>query len=54
MKKRLAALLCVVLIAALLPACGSTADVPEASQQEAENEVSDVMPTVVNTAEYTL
>ncbi len=54
MKKRFFALLGVVLIAALLPACGSTADVPEASQQQAENEVSDVMPTVVNTAEYTL
>lgn len=54
MKKRFFALLCVVLIAVMLPACGSTADVPEASQQQAENEVSDVMPTVVNTAEYTL
>lgn len=54
MKKRFFALLGVVLIAALLAACGSTADVPEASQQQAENEVSDVMPTVVNTAEYTL
>ena len=54
MKKRFFALLGVVLIAALLPACGSTADAPEASQQQAENVVSDVMPTVVNTAEYTL
>lgn len=54
MKKRFFALLGVVLIAAMLAACGSTADAPEASQQQAENEVSDVMPTVVNTAEYTL
>lgn len=54
MKKRILAA-CIVMILVLLSGCGKTADSPSgASAPSAGSETGGSMPTVVNTAEYTL